>query len=405
MIPPSSGRATVKRILHGISLLPLAHIVHLHGKGVRPFLADITGLSPARIAQGNLDKIRPSTAIKIASSSNAWAHNWTKKQGWSDQDFDTHIAAMPLLSNGNPASLASWIYGMRRPDIHSLPLTITHTLKTDELIHSLSIAFDANDCAAFTQEILTMAASEYERSFVRTPAEQIEMKSELDAWRAARDWDAIGALFTKVADNLLLDIYAALDAEWGGWYFQAATPKPVFLFINPQMNKDIDMSLGTFSSGTIPSRNLVYRPVRRLLELSYAVLHCNYKGHWPDEPVGRKELGQAIDLADSHIGNYFDGTRNLTLTAFQNIWQSLCRNFAKNSKEPEGVICPAPLAVVAIAWQHMFIQNTNEHKLKSVFMLDETDYTRRWQHHRNCWADQLTSGDFDWPVWLLNKSL
>lgn len=395
---PPSGHDTVKRLLHGLQLFPLIQLASQSGKGIRPFLTEITGLSPARIAQGNLDKIRPSTTVKIVAFTSTLQKNLAKAKGWSDQEFDTHIAAIPRMRNGNFGPLSSWIHGMKIPGVNSLPLTSGHALKIDELIQLLSQAFDANDCTAFTQAILAMDANEL--NLVHTPEEESDVESIREDWRAAKNWDAVGALLPNLAENLLIDIYAALDAEWSGWYFPGSTPTPVFLWVAPRVNENFDPS-----SGALPSRNLVYRPVRRLLEFSYAVVHCHYKGRWPDKPVGRSELGLAIVSADSEIGNYFDGTCNLTLATFQNLWRSLCRHFDKNTKESKGIICPTPLAAVAIAWQRLLMETTNKQKFKSAHLLDEADYTRRWLKHRNSWPEKPPSGEFGWPDWLLNQSL
>lgn len=396
-----SGREATRRIIEGMQLLPFVQLAHLAGKSARSFLSEVTGLSPARISQGNLDKLRPSTVRDVEDAASKWGRSLARNNGWTDDDFETYVTGIPRMRNGSVGLWANWIHGLQHPEALRLPLAIGHAMKMDELIYALSVAFDANDCTTFIQAVIDIESTDSEKVMLWSADDCAEVESERGAWRAASDWDAVATLLPQFAENLLFDIYAALDAEWGSRYLHGLAPMPVFLWLAPRVHEKWNVA-----SGTIPSKNFIHRPVRRLLELSHALVHGHYRKSWPDAPAGRGELGRALELADAHIGNYFDGTRKLTIRAYQTHWLALCMHFGPAKNTPaDSPICPIALGAVAIAWQRMLITITDAYKFKSALLLDEDNYKRRWQNHRRCWAYQLPSGEACWPDWLLNQSV
>jgi hypothetical protein len=395
-----NGRSRVKQLLDVLNQFPIMNLAKIFGKSNRSFLSEITGLSVSRIAKGGLDALRPSTARRVEAYASAWGHSKAKEKGWNEEDFSSYIATIPKMRNGGTAGWATWVYSLQYPDHLLLPLTISCALEIDELIFSLSNAFNINDCQTFSQAILEMSDSNYEKSLLRSSAEYTEKEIWVKAWRSAADWDAIGPLLSQVVDNILIGLYAALDVEWARQYLQIMVPMPIFLWLAPRVNEDLDLD-----SGTKVTRNLIYRPVRRLLEFSHALAHWHYRKHWPKAPAGRSELGRALGLSDADVGNYFDGTRKLTIVAYQSYWIALCRHFGPLSQLSEMPICPNPLGVVAITWQWMLIITTDESKFKSAHLLDEENYKRQWQGHRNYWPEQASSDDVAWPDWLLDQSL
>lgn len=395
-----NGHSRVKQLLDVLNQLPVMTSAKIFGKSNRSFLSEITGLSVSRIAKGGLDTLRPSTASRVEAYASAWGHSKAKEKGWNEEDFAAYIAAVPKMRNGAIAGWATWVYSLQYPDHLLLPITISYALEIDELIVSLSNSFNASDCRTFSQTILEMADSDYEKSLVCSPAECIEKEIWIKTWSSVADWDAIGPLLSRVVDNILISLYAALDVEWARQYLKIMVPMPIFLWLAPRVHKDLDLA-----SGTKVKRNLIYRPVRRLLEFSHALAHWNYRKHWPIAPAGRSELGKALGLSDADVGNYFDGTRKLTIGAYQSYWIALCRHFGPLSQLSEMPTCPSPLGVVAITWQWMLITTTDESKFKSAHLLDEDDYKRQWQGRRNYWLEQAPSNDVAWPNWLLDQSL
>jgi hypothetical protein len=397
----SEALINVQSFLEGVQQRPFFLWTQMAGKSIRPLLSEVTGLSLARIAQGNLDKLRPSTAARVQASAEAWGRNLAMRNGWTDDDFNKFIANAPRTKSGDVGMWANWVFGLQHPETLPLPLTISHALEIDELIGDLSNAFETKDLKAFTGAVLTKAESEANKRKDQSPDEVAAETSMRCAWSAAHSWDAVASILPTLDEDLFLDHFAALDAEWGSRYFQSMKPEPVFLWLAPRLNEQLDLT-----SGEKKFRNLIYRPVRRLLELSYALAHYCYRKQWPAAPAGRGELGEALGLSDADVGNYFDGTRNLTMQAYQSYWQALCRHFGPSLGRPEETpMCPTPLGFIAIAWQHLLIQTTDKYRFKSAILLDKDDYRRRWKDHRRHWVDQLPSGDVSWPDWLLNQSV
>jgi hypothetical protein len=157
--------------------------------------------------------------------------------------------------------------------------------------------------------------------------------------------------------------------------------------MNPQTN------LGSLDM--LPRRNLVYQPARRLLEFSHALMVWIRDKRWPDKPVGRKELGEALDLTDQSIGNFFDGTRNMNVKHFGDYWVKMCETVAKCEPFPP----PLPLALAAMYWQSTITRQPNQ-KLGSFILFDEVSYTSYWTWHHQRWASQLNNGTVGWPAWL-----
>ena len=57
----AQGAAAVARVLNAFGLLPLNALAEGRKKSIPSLLHDLTGLSKARVSQGNLDDLRPST--------------------------------------------------------------------------------------------------------------------------------------------------------------------------------------------------------------------------------------------------------------------------------------------------------------------------------------------------------
>jgi len=383
-----------------LAIAPLANLGLIHGKSFRPWLTEFTGLSAGRIAQGNLEKVRPSKIKQIQKNATAWTHEQGKKRGWSADEVSALIANPPKKCDGDTGLWASWIKSMEVQDTIRLPYAIARALQADELLRSLIDACSNRNIDKFKQIVSEnnnrIGQPNHNATIGHTAPDSSGVK-----WNAISEWSELGPVLTNLLESLVFDIYTALDAEWGCQYFQAMRPMPLFLWVAPRINEDWDIN-----GGSKPSKNLIHRPIRRLLELSHALVHVHYQKCWPSVPTGRSQLGNAIDLSDTLIGNYFDGTKKLTLRDYFNVWQALCRHFSPANRDPvDFPSCPVPLGIMAITWQETLIRNSSESKLNSFVLIDEGDYKSRWQRHRINGAGQPSSGDVDWPDWLLNQSV
>lgn len=402
-IQQPTGHDAVRRKLEALTLVPFSNYLLILGKTWRPFFAEITGLSVGRIAQGNLDNIRPSTLKRSQENATAWVFEQGQKRGWTPEECSAQMAAVPKKRDGDVGFWASWIKSLEIQEVMCLPLTIALALKADELLQSLIDACNHNDIDRFKRDLSAHHEASSQTVLIDSVEPIKKLLSDDPEWTAIANWVEINAILDNLLEHLLLDIYTGLDVEWGNQYFRAMKPVPSFLWIAPRINDRWDVQSGAFKS-----KNSIYRPVRRLFELSYVVVYRHYRNDWPSAPVGRSEIGNALQLSDACVGNYFDGTRKLTIDTYKACWEALCRHLRSARSSPEDILhCPTPLAVMTITWQNTLIVNTSEGKLRSFTLLGEYDYKRRWEGHRRKWASLLLlpSGNVDWPDWLLNQSV
>src|SRR3546814_5132128 len=150
----------------------------------------------------------------------------------------------------------------------------------------------------------------------RFSQEAIEKQNaEVLAWRGATSWEDVAPLLDKQLLDLFWDLFAGFDAEWTSKCLPRMASAPILLWIAPRINEK-------FVFGSIPKkhRNFIYSPVRRLLELSHALVHRRFIGKWPKKPAGRMALSEVLDMPDHTIGNYFDGTRHLGMADYRTYW-------------------------------------------------------------------------------------
>lgn len=379
--------------LLNLSAIPLVLITWLEGKAPRPLLAEMLGLSPSRLRRGNSLNLRESTLIKAKESAETWLRERALKNGWTMQEISERRNSLPSVLAGQSRPFADFIHGLENPGYIDLPLAKTFAEEVDCLANSLLLANQGNDLESFKQVILSCNWGE---GVARSIADQAEADRRLTAFAAATDWDEAFAASLGFADDIMICLFAAIDVEFGARYLKKFQPRPLLLLLQPKMNADFNPD----SLDKLPRRNLVYRPVRRLLELCYAMMFWAKSRRWPDKPVGRSVLAAKLDLADSEVGNWFDGTQSMSARQFQSIWDSLCRHFAKDKPPP----APMPLFLVAVYLQNVLIATYPNQKLKHIILLNEANYLRYWTWHRQRWASQLCPGTEGWPTWLDDQS-
>lgn len=392
LITSQAGYVELARILETLPLFPLTLYALLLGRKVRPFLAEVTGLSQSHLRRGKNPRLRKATESRAIESVKQWGKNSAAAQGWSEAEIKAHMQAAPSHVVGEPRPYADFIYGLQIPGRYELPQSIAFAEEIDMLVARLQDAHQAGNLEAFRKSILecNLARKMFGSVGNQQEAEQYEV-----ALHAASDWNGVVNAVQIIFPNLVLSLFAALDAEYGLIFFQRLKPRPIFLLVMPRMNPQSDLQMANKRL----DRNFVYQPVRRLLELSHALMIWVRDQRWPDKPVGRKELGEALGLEDQHIGNFFDGTRKMNAKIFDGLWVKMCETVAKC----EPFSSPLPLLLAAIYWQSCITRHPNQ-KLKSFILPDDANYTKFWSQHRRRWASQLDNGTVSWPDWLGGQS-
>lgn len=376
--------AAPSSILEYLPLLPFELTASLAGKSIRPFLAELTGISASHLRRGKECKLRESTERKLIDTAKEKFHKQAEKQGWSEKEITTYLESAPSIVSGHSRPFADLIHGLQIPGVYEFPQATAFAEEVDLIISKLLDAHRGDDLVAFKQVILDCVWRE-------VLASQEKFAQQMEALQTASDWDATLSASQQFILNMLFCFFSALDAEFGLIYFSRLESRPLFLIVMPKLNSKVDLD----SLDKIPKRNFVYQPVRRLLELSHALMVWGKDQCWPHKPVGRKELGKALGLDDQYIGNYFDGTRNMDAASFESYWIKMCGTVA----DCKPFNAPMPLLLAAIFWQSMITRYPNQ-KLKSFILPDKETYTLYWKWHHQRWASELNKGAVGWPIWL-----
>lgn len=356
---------------------------------MRPFLAEISGISPSRLRKGSNFVLRKSTEQKAIVEATNWFERRVIKNGWSEDELRALRSKAPSLLAGEERPYADFIYGLQTPGSSFLPLTIAFAEEADVLLLGLIAAYRSNDLAGFKQLILSCKWGEDVSDLV---GEQNDLESTKEILCAVSSWPEVLALTKRFLDNFIFCLAAAADAEYCSTYFGLFKSRPLFLLFTPKLADGVDLN----ALENLPKRNLINKPYRRLLEFTHAIMVWRKSKCWPKKAVGRKELGEILELTDQSIGNIFDGTKNMNAKLFSSCWERICQNVVKC----EPFTSPLLLFIVATILQNALIEYHPNQKLKSVLLIDEAQYERFWKWHRQRWASQLQEGTEVWPAWL-----
>jgi hypothetical protein len=376
-------------VLVRLPLIPLVLTGWCAGKSLRPFLVEALGLSASRLRLGASLQLRDSTERRAIAYSRKRFQERATALGWDERQVAARLANLPSVLAGEPRPYADLIYHLEHPGCWGLPLTIALAEEIDKLVAVLLAAHANADLQLFKQALLE---NDWGDGFLRPIVDREETARRKNALHAANDWE--GALTAAVGyfEDILWCLPAALDAEFGSAYFGRFQPRPLFLCVTPQMHNDFDLDV----LDKRPLRNLVSRPIRRLLELSHALIVWSKEQRWPDKPVGRSKLGEVLQLDDQSIGNLFDGTKKMTAKLFDGQWTQLNSSVARGGEFAP----PMPLLLAAVCCQNGLLAQYPNQRLKSVVLIDEAKYTRFWGWHRQRWSSQLRQGTESWPAWL-----
>lgn len=409
----------VAQMLESIALMPLYARAAGRNQSLRSLLGEMTGLSKARIAQGRLDMIRESRLLKARQH----ALNWLAEQIGSidSEPLDQVIAwedAAPRTRSGVAAFWAGWICGFEWFPV-CFPISKAIALCVDELIEELRSNCMSDDLDAFKQTWLHHL--KYHGNAVRVGDEPLSMPADpaqLDALDAMSSWGDARKFSATALDALYFDVVAAVDAEWGDYYFSGKPHLPMcpLVMVRPQ-----DGLVETRRA--VSRRNVFYRPSRRLLELLFALSYFNRHKRWPAKAPGPKALALALDdpgaedekdaVTEAVISNYFDGTRKLTIDLTYEYWDRLQRWFRPEQASNQRLTPPIPVITFALHWEETMIQNNQ----KSISIVDLEAYGVIWAHRRRQCLAKREGGPEDvsqagrskaefieWPAWMTSQS-
>ena len=321
--PPPKGVVAVERTLQALSLMPLHALAEGRNQSIPSLLHYMTGLSKARISQGNLNAIRPSTQVKVERHWEKLLQEQLKDDPEGLQYLRSKIAAAPETRSGEHAPLAGWVYQLEFLPWIPLPITKGVALTIDELLEALLTCCHDDDFRGF--KCVLLAHFEHHGLPVRAigqMASEPALENQLSTLHAIADWEQSDNWTRQLAEHLYWDLISSLDAEWNSHYFAGRQTKPLFPLVMARPQEGLLESMKAASR-----KNIFFKPVRRLFEFLYALaFYFRYK-RWPPNAPKPKTLAGILyrpgsqELADeSLISNYFDGTTKVTLDLVLEHW-------------------------------------------------------------------------------------
>jgi len=363
-------------------------------------LAETTGISKSRLHQGDIDLIQPSTIALGRKKAIESLRVKAQSLGMADADFEKLCTSQQTTTSGRAALWSAWVESLNPLGRFHLSHTSSIARCTDELLGGLADAVKAADLDSFHAVFTTSSQSMSEHSAGNGP-HCVPAAEFFEAMANTRSWEEVLTALNKAGEQLIWAVFVALDAEWAAQYFPAMEHRSLLLFVAPRINPNLDIS-----DPKSAKRNRFFRPSRRLLEVMHAVVYCHRTGHWPKSSAGRKEVAQACSWDEATIGNFFDGTKQMSLNDCRALWEAMSIGIEYQSKGTDSVpVFPLPLAATAICLEAMLVKVTKQLKVSEFTLIDEEDYQRRWEHHRRKLAKPEHQGTGQWPDWLTNQSL
>lgn len=409
-----SDSTAVAQALEAAWLMPFHVLAAGRNQSVRSLLAEMTGLSKARIARGRLDLLRATTEERVRGNLRAWLE---KEIGSAEASSIVNAwkENAPRTRSGMSALWTTWIQSFEFAPVLVLPRTKAVALQIDDLINRLICACRTNDLSAFKQVWrdhleLHGTAIRVGTDPVAIPATATDLQicDAVESWRGAQDVSLHGI------DGLYMDLMATFDAEWGTVYFGGRQRSPLFPLVMLRLQD------GLLETGRATSRrNLFHRPARRLLELMYSLSFRSRYRRWPAKAPGPQAIALALDDASEDtevsatlVSNHFDGTRKLTMDLAYDYWWRLQRRFHPAANPSQQLAPPLPVMVLALHWDELLIRDRGQ----SFFIFDQKEYASLWTlRNRQCQTSRNESVEslaknghqeesLDWPSWLTGQS-
>ena len=411
---PVHAATAARQVLESFALIPLHMLAEGRNQTIPSLLHDLTGLSKARISNGNIDAVRPSTLKKMDEHQQRWLE---KRLDDPEALAYAHekIATTPQTKSGKYAPWAGWVHQLETLPEVPLPMSKAVALTIDELVEALVAACHEDDLATFKQTMLShIERHGSEVSIAGEAGFEHAAEQELKELQAMNDWAQTTAFLKKLLDTLYWDMISTLDAEWNGHYFSGRQGRALFPLVMVRVQDGL-----LEGQKPLSRKNIIFRPSRRLLEFLYALLfYIRYK-KWPDGAPGPQVLASILSkpgaqevLRNSDVSNYFDGSTKLTLDLVYDYWVQMRQHFTLE-KAGQGPGLPFPIVMLAIHWQTLLIRD----KGKSFLLPDLEKYNLLWSHRRQQWECQQSAqyerlhhaspkkGEpIEWPAWMLSQS-
>lgn len=410
--PLPAGLEAVARSFLSLALMPLHAVAESRNQSIPSLVHHITGLSKARISKGNLDAVRPSTKKKIEQHMERVLQEQFAGSSKDLDDFKAKMEATPLTSSGEAAHLAGWIHHFEFLPWVPLPMTKAVALTIDELVEALLTCCRNDDLPGFKQRLLTHLQLHgwCVGSAGGLPVEPVP-DADLLKLREATDWEQVADVTRDLPECMYWDVVSSLDAEWNTHYFASRQTMPLYPLVMVRAQEGLLETMKVRSR-----RNIIFKPVRRLLEFLYALAFFFRYKRWPSKAPTPKILAGILyrpdkdELAEeSLINNYFDGTTKLTVDLVMTHWDQLLDHFIPSRPATERPNPPFPMIILALQWQTLLVRDRGRSFLIPDIKMYETLWSHRHKQSKLLYAQgtsisgQLVGDPINWPVWSLNQ--
>lgn len=351
------------------------------------FFSQRTGISERRLRDTSA-RFRPSTLARAEAKSRQFANDWLGKGGVGERERQDYLA-------GHPKSLtAGLVYEAAFVSRLEYPRTLAFAERIDALGAAFVEAQSAKDLGRAKALLLDTDWLDH-RYFSDTALERSGGKTPrlLSHLIGAMSWDDLSQVRSVVTANLLFSVLALWDIELRSRHLQRLQARPVFSLLLPYAHVPE-------GAHNVPrARGMFLLPIRRLLDLVFALAAFHPRRSWKVDRPSLEELVQKTHEEEPTLVNWRDGTKRFGWQDFDRAWDKMFRASRTENSEPVAPL--APLFVAATIFQDLLVNVDSRSRAKEILLFDE-DYSEWWAFHavevEGAKAEAKDASP--WPTWL-----
>lgn len=351
------------------------------------FLSQQTGISERRLRDTSA-QLRPSTLARAEAKSRQFANDWLGKGGLGERERQDYLAKHPRSLTAGLVYEAAFVSRLE------YPRTLAFAERIDALGAAFAEAQSAKDLGRAKALILDTAWLDH-RYLSETAAERSAGAPPVLLRKVigATSWDELLRDIAIVRTNLIFSLLALWDIELRSRHLQRLQARPVFSLLLPFS----DIPEG--ANEVRRTRGMFLLPVRRLLDLVFALAAFHPLRSWNVDRPSLEELAQKTNEEDRTLVNWRDGTKRFGRQNFDRVWNETFRAFRTEKIEPMAPL--APLFVAATIFQDLLVNGDSRIPAKEVWLVEE-DYSEWWAFHAaGVEGARAEANDASpWPTWL-----
>jgi hypothetical protein len=259
-------------------------------------------------------------------------------------------------------------------DVNTYSRTLDLARQVDRLSNDLLVMRRSEKLADARQVILECQWFTSDHWHLNLPGAEcpVDMRKLMEQ---AEDWPAMVLPFNVLTINVLLQFLATLDLEFRTSYAPSFEATPTFTYLHPTLPGD---GLLKPDKVTGRHRNLVHRPIRRLIDLLACMRECKLKRRWPDRLPKVQDIANWMSVKESELTKWRLG-RSITVVQFSGAWNAMFKRFEPDQRPS----APWPLLVAAHLLTILYVRGNREKQEEvTVLIPDGSDYLRWWERQK-----------------------